>query len=75
MTFLVVLCEGYTEMDFVAGVLRDHLMNHGIIAQPFSWAIRSNMTSPLRSAVYFVMIQSTVRSRRRCVRTRRLRAG
>ncbi len=31
MSFLVVLCEGYTEIDFVRNVLAPHLLNHGVV--------------------------------------------
>lgn len=31
MSFLVVLCEGYTELDFVRDVLAAHLLDHGVV--------------------------------------------
>lgn len=34
MSFLVVLCEGYAEMDFVQQVLSKHLELHGVMCHP-----------------------------------------
>lgn len=34
MSFLAVLCEGYTEMDFVGAVLREHLNRYGVAVHP-----------------------------------------
>ncbi len=34
MSFLVILCEGYTELDFVRDVLDTHLLGHGVKVHP-----------------------------------------
>jgi len=34
VSFLVILCEGYTEMDFVQQVLVEHLATHGTTCHP-----------------------------------------